>query len=84
MKKVKVTRRAVYYKVAAVEVSVPSFVEDENVEDWLSDNAHLFADELDKKISEAKYEYEFGITESETRYDVYNEAGELEYGGHVY
>lgn len=92
MKKVKVTTRAVYHKVAAVEVSVPSNVEDENVQQWLWDNEHLFIDELDNNLENANLEYGFGLTEdndmewenqeSETRYDVYNEAGELNYGGH--
>jgi hypothetical protein len=35
MKKVIVTTRAVYHKVATVEVNVPSTVKDENVQDWL-------------------------------------------------
>lgn len=92
MKKVIVTTRAVYHKVATVEVNVPSTVEDENVQDWLWDNEHLFIDELDDNLSNAKLEYGFGVDsdngmvwkeeESETRYDVYDEMGDVKYGGH--
>ena len=92
MKKVTITTRAVYHKVATVEVNVPSTVEDENVQDWLWDNEHLFIDELDDNLDNAKLEYGFGVTidngmvwkeeESETRYDVYDEMGDVKYGGH--
>jgi hypothetical protein len=92
MKKVIVTTRAVYHKVATVEVNVPSTVEDENVQDWLWDNEHLFIDELDDNLDNAKLEYGFGVDtdngmvwkeeESETRYDVYDEMGDVKYGGH--
>lgn len=92
MKKVIVTTRAVYHKVATVEVTVPSTVEDENVQDWLWDNEHLFIDKLDDNLANAKLEYGFGVTmdngmvwkeeESETRYDVYDEMGDIKYGGH--
>jgi hypothetical protein len=51
-----------------------------------------FVDELDDNLDNAKLEYGFGVTtdngmvwkeeESETRYDVYNEMGDVKYGGH--
>lgn len=90
MKKVIVTTRAVYHKVASVEVIVPSDVADENVQGWLWDNEHFFIDELDDKLSDAKFDYGRGLndmfdddsSDSETRYDVYNTDGDITYGGH--
>ena len=90
MKKVIVTTRAVYHKVASVEVSVPSNVANENVQEWLWDNEHLFVDELDDKLSDAKFDYGRGLndmfdddsSDTETRYDVFNADGDITYGGH--
>jgi len=93
MKKAIVTTRAVYHKTVSIEVSVPLEVEDDNVRDWLFDNEHLFIDELDDKLSNAKLEYGFGVTtdngmvwkeeESETRYDVVDPDGKFTWGGHL-
>ena len=90
MKKVKITTRAVYHKMVSVEVEVPSHVEDENVRDWLWDNEHFFIDELDDKLSDARYEFGRGLvdgmdddsSDSETRFDVVKPDGTISFGGH--
>ena len=90
MKKVIITTRAVYHKIASIEVIVPSDVADENVRDWLWDNQHLLDKELDDKLSNAEFDYGLGLndmfdddsSDSETRYDVYNTDGDITYGGH--
>lgn len=79
MKKVIITTRAVYHRVATIEVNVPSTVEDENVQQWLWDNEHLFICELDNDLGNANLD---DLVDTETRYDVYNEAGDVKYGGH--
>ena len=90
MKKVTITTRAVYHKIASVSIDVPADIPNDKVQDWIFDNEHLFTDELDKKLSEAPYEFGFGLSdnmdwidqESESRYDV-EENGEITYGGHL-
>lgn len=90
MKKVIVTTRAVYHKIASIEVNVPDDIQDDYVRDWLWDNEHFFIDELDDKFSDAPYEYGFGLgdgmdeesSESETRYDIVDHNGESTFGGH--
>ena len=90
MKKVTITKRAVYHKTASVTIDVPSDISEDEIQNWLWDNEELFTHKLDTNLSDAKYEYGFGIdeyngmdeldSESETRYDVYEEKT---YGGHL-
>ena len=90
MKKIIVTTRVVYHKIASIDVDVPDNIDHNNVIDWLSDNEHLFIDELDEKLSWSQYDYGFGLgdgmdeesSESETRYDVIDIYGKLISGGH--
>lgn len=90
MKQVTITKRAVYHKIASVTIDVPSYISEDEIQNWLWDNEELFTHELDTNLSNAKYEYGFGIDEyngmdeidsqSETRFDVYEEKT---YGGHL-
>jgi hypothetical protein len=90
MKKVTITTRVIYHKIASVTIDVPDDIPNDKVQDWIWENEHLFTDELDQNLSKASYDYGFGISddmdwidqESETRYDV-NENGEIAYGGHL-
>ncbi len=90
MKKVTITQRVVYHKIASVTIDVPADIPNQEMQDWIFDNEHLFFEDLDKKLSEAPYEFGFGLSdnmdwidqESETRYDV-EENGEITYGGHL-
>lgn len=88
-KKVVISTRAVYHKYAEVTIEVPSNIEDENIDEWITNNDN-FSEELDQKLSEAKFEFGFGLDgnmndfdeDNETRFDVYNSKGEITYGGH--
>lgn len=85
MRKVVVTTRQVYHKVAKVEVDVPSHINDEDVRDWLWDNEYLFLDELDDQLSEAKYRHSRGLnsvfdddsSDTETKYIVSDSEGDI-------
>jgi hypothetical protein len=88
-KKVVISTRVVYHKYAEVTIEVPSNIEDENIDNWITNNDN-FSEELDQKLSEAKFEFGFGLDgnmndfdeDNETRFDVYNSKGEITYGGH--
>lgn len=88
-KKVVISTRAVYHKYAEVTIEVPSNILNEDVNEWIANNDN-FSDELDQKLSEAEYEFGFGLDgnmdeadqEHETRFDVYNSKGQITWGGH--
>ena len=90
MKQVTITTRAVYHKVASVTIEVPDNIKKEELHDWLLSNEELFIEELDEKLSEARFDYGFGLydgmdwadSESETRYDLI-EDNEIKFGGHI-
>ena len=85
--KVKITHRSVYYKTTQVEVEVPDNINEFDVQDYLNDNEHLWVDKIDKQMSEAEYEYGFGMDsdegwtdkdqEFEWRYEVNGTGGHL-------
>tara|TARA_R110000824_G_scaffold72912_2_gene185846 strand:+ start:4089 stop:4352 length:264 start_codon:yes stop_codon:yes gene_type:complete len=86
--KVKIMQRSVYHKYAEIEVEVPSDIKVDDVSDWLVENDHLYNDEIDEKLSKAKYEFGFGLeytgmdeeyNASEWRYDIVGQ----NYGGHL-
>tara|TARA_R100000278_G_scaffold122463_3_gene108721 strand:- start:491 stop:757 length:267 start_codon:yes stop_codon:yes gene_type:complete len=87
--KVTISHRAVYHKIAEVEIEIPSNIELDDVSDYLMENEHLYVDRLDNKISISEYEYGFGMgigadwtdydRPSETRFDIESE----EFGGHL-
>jgi hypothetical protein len=84
--KVKVKIRKVYHKIAEVEIDVPN-MKYEEVADYLIENENLYTDEIYKKVSEAEYDYGFGLGNGmderdaveEWRYDIYENI----YGGHL-
>jgi hypothetical protein len=88
-KKVVISTRAVYHKYAEVTIEVPADINDEDIDEWLTNNDN-FSDELDQKLSQADFESGFGLNdnmtdfdeENETRFDVYNSKGEVTWGGH--
>jgi hypothetical protein len=89
MKKVVISTRAVYHKYAEVTIEVPLNIPNEDVNEWIANNDN-FSEELDQKLSEAEFEFGFGLNgymdekdqDNETRFDVYNSKGEITWGGH--
>lgn len=89
-KKVIVSTRVVYHKIASVELNIPSHIKDDEVQDWLYENEDLFVEELDEKLSQSPLDYGRGLVDgmdddsldSETRYDVLSPDGKINYGGH--
>tara|TARA_Y100000114_G_C11672818_1_gene284654 strand:+ start:576 stop:851 length:276 start_codon:yes stop_codon:yes gene_type:complete len=61
MKKVRVSHRSVYHKTVEVEVFIPNTIDEFDIQQYLNDNEHLWVDKVDQKLSEAKYEYGFGM-----------------------
>jgi len=92
MKKVIITTRGVYHKIASVTVDVPAHISEDKLQSWLWNNEHLFISELDAKFHKAEYNYGFGVDEdngmdwadepSETRYDLV-EKDAITFGGHL-
>ena len=88
-KKVVISARVVYHKYADVTIDVPSNINDEDIDAWITNNDN-FSEELDYKLSNATFEYGFGLDgnmndfdcENETRFDVYDTNGTITYGGH--
>ncbi len=87
--KVRKSTRQVYHKIAEVEIEIPNMKEEE-VSDYLIENENLYTDEIDKKVSEAEYEFGSGYdccdggwtdetSDSEWRYDIKG----INYGGHL-
>jgi len=92
---VTISNRSVYHKYAEVTIPIPKHIKQEDVAEWLFKNENLYTDDLDQRMSEARYEFGFGLdydannyhksnfnereSESETRYDIEGE----KYGGHL-
>ena len=70
--KVKLTTRQVYNKIAEVEIDIPDMKEEE-VADYLIENENLYTDKIDKKVSEAEYNYGFGLGNGMDERDVVEE-----------
>ena len=49
--KVRISTRAVYHKVAEVEINIPD-MENEKVLDYLLENENLYTDKIDEKLYE--------------------------------
>tara|TARA_R100001015_G_C4615402_1_gene171382 strand:- start:209 stop:481 length:273 start_codon:yes stop_codon:yes gene_type:complete len=90
MRKVTITERRVYHKVAKIEIEVPDIiVRRKQVDEWMWDNEDKWEQDLDDKFETAELEWGSGVDEvphmnepesdRETRYDVINE----NYGGHL-
>ena len=88
MRKVTITERRVYHKVAKIEVKIPNDIPLEETDEWLWGN-DAWEQALDEKFETTELEFGTGVDEvphmnepeadSETRYDVINE----NYGGHL-
>jgi len=88
MRKVTITERRVYHKVAEIEVEIPKDIPSSDVNEWLLENNEKWEQDLDDKFNDAELEWGTGVDEvpnmnepqsdSETRYDI-NE----NYGGHL-
>lgn len=89
-KKVTITTRAIYHKVASVTIEIPSEISHDKIQDWLFENEELFVESLDKNLSESPFEYGFGLqdgmdwidSESETRFDLID-GNDKAFGGHL-
>ena len=85
--KVKVIQRAIYHKIAEVEIEIPNDVDEFNVQDYINDHEELWVEDIDKKLSGSSYEYGFGLgdgmdekdQESEWRYEIVDK----KIGGHL-
>lgn len=88
--KVKISQRSVYHKYAEIEIEVPDNLKHEEVLDYLDKYPQMYEYEIDDALSNAEYEFGFGLdngmdekdSESEWRFDVM-EKGKLTYGGHL-
>ena len=88
MRKVTITERRVYQKVAKITMEIPNDIPLEETAEWLWGN-DAWEQALDDKFETAELEYGTGLGEiphmdeieadRETRYDVINE----NYGGHL-
>ena len=89
-RKVTITERRVYHKVADIEIEVPDIiVRKKQVDKWLLDNEDKWEQDLDDKFETAELEHGTGLgmvpdmdeieADIETRYDIINE----NYGGHL-
>ena len=86
--KVRITTRAVYHKIAEVEVEIPDNIELNDVSEYLLENEQMYVDQLDGKLSGADWGFGLGMDRgdwtdtdqsSETRYDV----ALNNFGGHL-
>jgi len=89
-RKVTITERRVYHKVAKITMQVPKDVPLKDTDEWLQGN-NAWEQALDDKFETAELEYGIGLdnpeakymneseADRETRYDVINE----NYGGHI-
>ena len=85
--KVKVIYRQVYHKIAEVEIEIPNDVHEFDVSEYINDHTELWIKDMDKKNSEASYEYGFGLgdgmdekeQEKEWRYHIVDK----NFGGHL-
>jgi hypothetical protein len=72
--------------IAEVEIDIPDMKEEE-VADYLIENENLYTDKIDKKVSEAEYNYGFGLGNGMDERDVVEEwrfnVDEKKYGGHL-
>ena len=88
MRKVTITERRVYHKVAKITMQIPNDIPLEETDEWLWGN-DAWEQALDDKFNDVELNWGHGIDKndgmedfennSETRYDVINE----NYGGHL-
>lgn len=89
-KKVVITTRVVYHKIAEVTIEVPIEMYDDAVDEYLINN-DVFSEQLEINLANAELERGFGLNDkfdeidstTETRFDVYNSKGKTTWGGHI-
>ena len=90
MKKVTITTREVYHKIASVTIDVPSNVGLHDIQVWLWENQDLYQEEIDNELEQTPVSLGLGLgngmedslMESEQRFDFF-EDDEKTYGGHI-
>tara|TARA_R110000796_G_scaffold119184_1_gene233374 strand:+ start:440 stop:706 length:267 start_codon:yes stop_codon:yes gene_type:complete len=86
---VKIQQRSVYHKYAEVEIEIPNEIKDKDINKYLTDNEHIFTDEIDKAMDEAVYYFGSGVYEYDGMDEEYSdsewryECKELDIGGHL-
>lgn len=87
-RKVLITQREVYHKIATIEIEIPLNVKNDDVADYLNENEELWVNEMDEMLDASDYQGGFGLEgndmnekdqDIECRYDIVNE----NYGGHI-
>lgn len=87
-RKVLITQREVYHKIATIEIEIPLNVKNDDVADYLNENEELWVNEMDEMLNASDYQGGFGLEgndmnenekDIECRYDIVNE----NYGGHI-
>ena len=77
MKKVTITTRQVYHKIASVTIDVPSDVTLHDIQVWLWENQDLYQEEIDNELDQTPISLGLGLgngmedslMESEHRFD---------------
>lgn len=93
-KTIRISTRAVYHKIAHVDIQVPADLNGYVLLDWIYDNDDLWSEKLDQSLAEAEYNYGRGLdgddgfdddsSDHETRFYVCDETGEQpRVGGHL-
>tara|TARA_R100000030_G_C3227838_1_gene117534 strand:- start:488 stop:751 length:264 start_codon:yes stop_codon:yes gene_type:complete len=59
--KIKLFQRQVYHKVGMIEISVPNFIDPEDVDKWLRINEHLWVDKLAENMDECSLTHGLGM-----------------------
>tara|TARA_R110002012_G_scaffold283245_1_gene473434 strand:+ start:453 stop:722 length:270 start_codon:yes stop_codon:yes gene_type:complete len=89
MRKITITERRVYHKVAKITMEIPNDIPLEETDEWLNENTGKWEQSLDNEFNNANLKSSTGVLECdgmsyegadrETRYDINNE----NYGGHL-
>ena len=81
-----ILQRSVYYKTAKVEIEIPDTLNQSDIQEYILEHEHLWTYKIDEKMSEAEFEFGFGMDEgkwtekqspSEWRYEVNGLGGHL-------
>ena len=89
-KKVTITSRVIFHKLASVTIDVPSEITEDQIQNWLYENEGLYSDELEDAIEYLPSEHGFGLVEGmdeqdseyEIRFDLI-ENNTTTFGGHL-
>jgi len=89
-KKVVISTRVIYHKIAEVTIEVPIEMPDDEVDEYLINN-DVYSSQLEINLAKAEFEGGFGLDdnfddeeeEQETRFDIYDSKGKVTWGGHI-